>query len=299
MAPVKSVRVIRDKNTHISKKYGFVEFYSVESCKSIFDYLKQNNAISNTNQLLFGNSMIHISFAKQTSQHLPTTEKETDDEALQIAQWNSTFEGNLSGYQFDSQSGYYYNSNLNYYYDSKSGYFYDCSRQTWMYFDSNTNQYIPIDANQTNQIDAKQSTSGKEDKVIGKSFVPNPVYQQAIRAVEEHEKFIQQKLLQQSSTSFKDKKRKRNNEKASTHSTSSVQDSTASVTTYNEEESNPLDDDNIGNKLLKKMGFQSGTGLGKNASGITAPIQAIQKENKAGLGYSYFEEPKNKKNKLS
>ncbi|CAI5440522.1 unnamed protein product [Caenorhabditis angaria] len=50
--------------------------------------------------------------------------------------------------------------------------------------------------------------------------------------------------------------------------------------------SKPLDDNNIGNRLLKNMGWKEGEGMGKNGQGITAPIQAERFVQGAGLGSS-------------
>ncbi|CAD5228317.1 unnamed protein product [Bursaphelenchus xylophilus] len=46
----------------------------------------------------------------------------------------------------------------------------------------------------------------------------------------------------------------------------------------------PLDETNIGNKLLKNMGWQEGTGLGKAQQGIVNPIAAEQRVQGVGLG---------------
>ncbi|VDK62818.1 unnamed protein product [Onchocerca ochengi] len=46
----------------------------------------------------------------------------------------------------------------------------------------------------------------------------------------------------------------------------------------------PIDDTNIGNKLLKSMGWQEGTGIGKNNQGIVTPIATEMRVEGAGLG---------------
>jgi len=42
--------------------------------------------------------------------------------------------------------------------------------------------------------------------------------------------------------------------------------------------------DNIGNKLLQKMGWSAGLGLGKTNQGRTAPIETKRRSATAGLG---------------
>lgn len=46
----------------------------------------------------------------------------------------------------------------------------------------------------------------------------------------------------------------------------------------------PLDQSNIGNKMLKSMGWSEGTGLGRHGQGIVNPIQAEQRAPGIGLG---------------
>ncbi|KAG5676628.1 hypothetical protein PVAND_006448 [Polypedilum vanderplanki] len=48
--------------------------------------------------------------------------------------------------------------------------------------------------------------------------------------------------------------------------------------------SRPIDDSNIGNKLLKAMGWKEGLGLGKSGQGRTEIIEAEQRISNAGLG---------------
>lgn len=47
--------------------------------------------------------------------------------------------------------------------------------------------------------------------------------------------------------------------------------------------SSPIQDDNVGNQMLQKMGWSPGTGLGRESSGITNPIAAVVKTKRAGL----------------
>ena len=45
-----------------------------------------------------------------------------------------------------------------------------------------------------------------------------------------------------------------------------------------------LGSDNVGNKLLKKMGWNTGQGLGKSKQGIVDPLTASRRQAGAGLG---------------
>ena len=45
----------------------------------------------------------------------------------------------------------------------------------------------------------------------------------------------------------------------------------------------PIEENNIGNMMLKKMGWEPGTGLGRDSNGITQPIAAVVKVKRQGL----------------
>jgi len=53
---------------------------------------------------------------------------------------------------------------------------------------------------------------------------------------------------------------------------------------YEQPTKNGLDDTNIGNQMLQKMGWKQGSGLGKTLSGRTDPITVQQRSRGAGLG---------------
>ncbi|KAL2653047.1 hypothetical protein R1flu_021175 [Riccia fluitans] len=47
-----------------------------------------------------------------------------------------------------------------------------------------------------------------------------------------------------------------------------------------------LDERNVGNRMLRNMGWQEGSGLGKEGTGIVEPVQALGSGERAGLGSS-------------
>ena len=57
-----------------------------------------------------------------------------------------------------------------------------------------------------------------------------------------------------------------------------------SATTYEEPTKRGIGSDNIGNRLLKKMGWNDGQGLGKSNQGRTQIIEAERRISSVGLG---------------
>ncbi|XP_053568477.1 G patch domain-containing protein 2 [Bombina bombina] len=52
------------------------------------------------------------------------------------------------------------------------------------------------------------------------------------------------------------------------------------------ENSQPIPDSNIGNRMLQNMGWSPGSGLGPEGKGISEPIRAMQRPKGLGLGFS-------------
>ncbi|PJF16983.1 hypothetical protein PSACC_03212 [Paramicrosporidium saccamoebae] len=50
-------------------------------------------------------------------------------------------------------------------------------------------------------------------------------------------------------------------------------------------EAAPIEDDNIGNKMLRKLGWAPGQGLGSEKAGRTEPVEAVFRGNRVGLGH--------------
>ncbi|KAL6056998.1 RNA-binding protein 5 [Balamuthia mandrillaris] len=84
----------------------------------------------------------------------------------------------------------------------------------------------------------------------------------------------QQNMLRAKAESQKERKKKRKRKDETILPTTSA---TAMAV-------NSLGDTNIGNQMLRKMGWEAGKGLGKDGDGITAPIQVTQRAERAGLG---------------
>lgn len=50
------------------------------------------------------------------------------------------------------------------------------------------------------------------------------------------------------------------------------------------EDARPIEDNNVGNRMLRKLGWSPGQGLGTEKSGCVEPIKAVFKGNRSGLG---------------
>lgn len=80
-------------------------------------------------------------------------------------------------------------------------------------------------------------------------------------------------------TEYKDRSKQRRRQVGIDTSHIEPKDNAASV-------HKPIESTNIGLKLLKKMGWSEGTGLGKDSSGITEPVLTLIRPKSTGLGFS-------------
>nr|CAG4715002.1 unnamed protein product [Naegleria fowleri] len=306
-APVKACRVIKDKVTQISRQFGFVEFYSVEDATRV---------LSMCSELFIDGVRVNVAYAKR--QHVPETEVPATED-VNVAQWNALYNytgtdekleekqkkietkdeiSNKSlsqcGFVFDEETGYYYNSQLNYYYDTKTGYYYDCAAGVWMYYDEEKKTYIPFpqeeSATDTTTSETTQSvidgntvigpllpqTSEEKEEIVevisSGGFVPNPKFNEQLKILEKEIELAQLQAEPSTSSSTKQGiKRKRD---------------VKPKESIEEVEKKEIDDENVGKKLLEKLGWTKGEGLGRNKSGITAPISVKPVEKHSGLGFA-------------
>lgn len=160
------------------------------------------------------------------------------------------------GYKYDEASGYYLNTSLNLYYDPTTDYYYDIGASTWMQRDS-SNNLVPITQNTNYErcptYIKSASIQLKDTEVISRKFTPSQKYQAALKRIYRKEKRVNQS---RPTTVYR----------------------TAMQSSSPEEE-------NIGNKLLKKFGWQEGEGLGKNKKGIKEPIEPTIRFDRSGIGH--------------
>jgi RNA-binding protein 5/10 len=166
-APVKCVRIIRDKVTMASRQFGFVEFFSIDDAAY---------AMSKCVSLAIDGVLVNVTYARR--QHLDNVVPV--DETL--AAWQSYYNYGdeqkpdtareveqliQQGYVYDESSGYYYNATLNYHYDINTKYFYDNNTGVWVYYDTVSGSYLPVEQPAEEVQEQEQAPVVEEKKLIG------------------------------------------------------------------------------------------------------------------------------------
>ncbi|TVU32711.1 hypothetical protein EJB05_24459 [Eragrostis curvula] len=193
-APIKDIRLVRDKFTHVSRGFAFVHFHSVEEATKA---LEATNGIT----LEKNGQVLRVAYAKST--HGPVSSASQSNslaaaaiEAASFAQqydaigWapkeytadekqNSNLEPQKegsaaqSGFVWDEKSGYYYDSASGFYYDGNTGLYYDSNSGVWYSFDQQTQQYVPCtDQSNTKAVgNAANETTKTSESNSGKKVV--------------------------------------------------------------------------------------------------------------------------------
>ncbi|GAB2209390.1 hypothetical protein Drorol1_Dr00026603 [Drosera rotundifolia] len=197
-APVKDLRLIRDRLTHVSRGFAFLHFYSVEDATKALEATNGTTLVKNGHILRVaysksngpgsGPSMQSSSLAAAAieaaafSQQYDVVgwapkEYNPDDKQSTVAQEqgggvSGVNEGsNLqSGFVWDEASGYYYDAASGFYYDPNTGLYYDGNNGIWYSFDQQTQQYVPCtDQNSNNSAekpDAEKAENNNAKKVV-------------------------------------------------------------------------------------------------------------------------------------
>ncbi|GLT57696.1 hypothetical protein SLA2020_306500 [Shorea laevis] len=192
-APIKDLRLVRDKFTHVSRGFAFVHFHSVEDATKALEVtngttLEKNGQIlrvayaksilgpgagtsgPSQSSSLAAAAIEAAAFAQQydavgwapkeynAEDKQSTGRQEQGSGTVTIQQDGSTMQ---SGFVWDEASGYYYDSASGFYYDGNSGLYYDGNNGIWYSYDHQNQQYIPCPDQNDNKATIKQSESSK------------------------------------------------------------------------------------------------------------------------------------------
>ncbi|CAD6236985.1 unnamed protein product [Miscanthus lutarioriparius] len=193
-APIKDIRLVRDKFTHVSRGFAFVHFHSVEDATKA---LEATNGIT----LEKNGQVLRVAYAKST--HGPASggsqsnslaaaaieaasfaqqydaigwaPKEYNPDDKQNSNSESQKDGDAaqSGFVWDEKSGYYYDSASGFYYDGTTGLYYDSNSGVWYSIYQQTQQYVPCNdqsntkaAGEAASENTKTSDSNSGKKVV-------------------------------------------------------------------------------------------------------------------------------------
>ncbi|CAA3001013.1 SUPPRESSOR OF ABI3-5-like isoform X1 [Olea europaea subsp. europaea] len=190
-APLKDLRLVRDKFTHVSRGFAFVHFHSVEDATKALEAtngttLEKNGQIlrvayaksiigggsatpgASQSSSLAAAAIEAATFAQQydavgwTPKEYNPDDKQSADEEDQGRENTIQKDPSAprSGFVWDEASGYYYDAASGFYYDGNAGLYYDGNNGIWYTYDHQTQQYIPC-ADQNDKTAEKQSETSK------------------------------------------------------------------------------------------------------------------------------------------
>lgn len=185
-APIKDLRLVRDKFTSVSRGFAFIHFHSVEDAAKA---LESTNGIA----LDKNGQLLRVAFAKSigpasaaTSQgsaaaaaaieaatfaqqydmigwapkeYNPGENMETGIQKGTESECGGVGKGEngapQSGFVWDEASGYYYDAASGFYYDGNRGLYYDGNSGVWYTYDQETQQYSTYVAPESTSTDAE------------------------------------------------------------------------------------------------------------------------------------------------
>ncbi|CAA0822450.1 suppressor of abi3-5 [Striga hermonthica] len=200
-APIKDLRLVRDKFTHVSRGFAFVHFYSVGDATKALEStngttLEKNGQILRVAyaKSIIGPGPAASSAPQSSSLAAAAIEAATFAQQYDAVGWapkeynpedNTSGSGQQqagqvegqgdhsapqSGFVWDEASGYYYDAASGFYYDGNTGLYYDGNNGLWYSFDQQTQQYIPC-TDQNNktaekQIETSKASNGSNNKKV-------------------------------------------------------------------------------------------------------------------------------------
>ncbi|XP_010032759.1 SUPPRESSOR OF ABI3-5 isoform X1 [Eucalyptus grandis] len=207
-APIKDLRLVRDKFTHVSRGFAFVHFYSVEDATKALDAtngttLERNGQIlrvayaksvlgpgsgpsaSSQSSSLAAAAIEAATFAQQydavgwaPKEYNPEDKQSTGGQEHGSGEISAKNDGSApqSGFVWDEASGYYYDAASGFYYDGTSGLYYDGNNGIWYTFDHQTQQYIPCTDQNASSSSNKQTepTKGSDSSSNRKVVISAP-----------------------------------------------------------------------------------------------------------------------------
>ncbi|GAV61742.1 RRM_1 domain-containing protein/G-patch domain-containing protein/RRM_6 domain-containing protein [Cephalotus follicularis] len=186
-APIKDLRLVRDKFTHVSRGFAFIHLHSVEDATKALEAtngttLEKNGQIlrvayaksilgpgsgtsgSSQSSSLAAAAIEAAAFAQQydavgwAPKEYNPDDKRSAGEQEGVGTPQQGGSALQSGFVWDEASGYYYDAASGFYYDGNTGLYYDGNSGTWYSYDHQTQQYIPC----TDQNDIKPSNKQSE-----------------------------------------------------------------------------------------------------------------------------------------
>jgi len=188
-APIKELRIVRDKFTHISKGFGFIQFHSFEDADTArrqtdnhklegqdtvlrvsvsHSGLRWQQAAPNrasapassaAAEAIAAASMVGYSHGSQQLAEHPR-----HSATLAAGPAHTESQGKSMGFQYDPKSGYYYDVSSGFYYDAARQLYYHGLTQKWFTWDAQAKSYVPAEAPPGTSAKAQSDQEGERDQ---------------------------------------------------------------------------------------------------------------------------------------